>query len=329
MTTPQPLLTLTDMVVAGPTQINPYITEAARVVEDYTEQLNIKLSNFRDYTTMISYLFPRTEPARLVVLNLIANLQWYVDDIYDRDSLMSEEDQHRRLNVFSTSLDVLNTGELPTDDEHLFYPVFKTLHDLSEPLSPGQWLQRFTDSMRDYFNVTTENLERMASNPLQTLENYIHMRELDSGMRPTIDMIEFAYNIYLPDEVIHHPYMAQMSARTSLIGALTNDLFSYEKEVLRVNSRFNILYILMNTYEMTFEQAVDATMQRLNGYITGFIESENAMPDWNNAALNRDARSYVQGLKDMIIATWHWQLSTNRYRSVHSPFAVLRQMLPE
>jgi hypothetical protein len=62
----------------------------------------------------------------------------------------------------------------------------------------------------------------------------------------------------------------------------------------------------------------------LSRLATEFVELEKMVPAYQDAQLNSDVAHYVEGIRDLIIACWHWQWTTNRYRSPNSPFPELQ-----
>lgn len=160
------------------------------------------------------------------------------------------------------------------------------------------------------------------------VERYIEVREHDSGMYVAIDSIEFAYGIMLPDAVLNHPTIARMRRACANVGGLVNDVISYHKEVEVNDYRFNLLNVLMESRALPFEQAVHEAVLIINDFITDFTQHERHLPTWDDPAINADVRLYVQGMRDQIGASLHWQVATNRYRSHNAPFAELRAAVP-
>lgn len=319
------LLTLSDLLVIAPTQINPDAEEAERIIEAYCRELGIWLPHFQEYTTMSSYLFPRTSVERLVAIDIFTNLLYFIDDVFDRNkpSKVSEIEIRK---VFENCIRAMQYGVVP-QDKHMLYPTCLELHRQFAALNSQAWIDRMAESLLQHFKATTYSIDDILKLSGDAVTQYIAIRELDSGMRPTMNLIELAYGIYLPEEVLNHEVMRRLTLRTARVGGLMNDIFSYEKEVLALNSRFNLITVLMESQQLSFDEAVHVAVGMLNEFVLGFLEMEKELPTWEDAKIDRMVRQYVEGLKDQIIATWHWQMSTNRYRSPNSPFPELRTLL--
>jgi hypothetical protein len=59
-------------------------------------------------------------------------------------------------------------------------------------------------------------------------------------MHPTIDLLEFANALSVPDVVRCHPVLDELRKCTIYVAAMMNDLFSYHKETILPNQRFNL-----------------------------------------------------------------------------------------
>lgn len=321
----QKLLTLSDLLVIAPVQINPQAEEAERIIEDYCRKLGIWLPHFQEYTTMSSYLFPRASVERLVAIDIFTNLLYFIDDVFDRNK-PSQVGEIEMRKVFENCVAAMQYGIVPEDD-HMLYATCLELHRQFAALNSQAWIDRLTDSLLQHFKATTYSIDDILKLGGDAVTQYIAIRELDSGMRPTMSLIELAYGIYLPDEVLNHTVIRRLTLRTARVGGLMNDIFSYEKEVLALGSRFNLIAVLMESQHLSFDEAVHVAVGMLNEFIAGFLEMENELPTWDDPKTNRLVQQFVEGLKDQIIATWHWQMSTNRYRSPNSPFPELRTLL--
>jgi hypothetical protein len=321
------LLNLSDYQIIAPARLNPTASQVETIVENLCRDLNIHLPYYGDYTTMPAYLYPETSVERLVPVHLLLNMLWYVDDVYDRDRVQERaSDKAARETMYQNCIDILRTGDMPAE-HHLLYPVFCELHYRFRSLSDEAWLDRLTDAMMEHLKASMDTREAIVIGETTDVARYMHVREFDSGMRPTIYMVEFVKNIFLPDEIMNHPYLKAMTLRCARIGSLTNDIFSYEKEVIKLDSDYNLIRVFMESEYLSFDEAVHESIMLLNGIIDDFLHDAANMPEWDDPSIQAMVCDYIDGLRDIIVATWHWQYSTNRYRSSTSPFVELRTML--
>ncbi len=321
-------LSLSDLCVLGPKQVNPEAETAELLIESHCEKLGIRLPHFQEYTTMSSFLYPRASVERLVAIDILTNLLYYTDDLFSSNRADTEAaDDVAMWKVFQNSILILRYGMMPKESLPLYATCMK-LRELMLRLSSEAWLYRLATSLENHFKSTTLAIQAIMQDGVPSVDRYIAIREHDSGMHPTIDLLELGYGIFVPDDVLHHPTLQILRECTIRLGGLMNDLFSYHKEVILQGQRFNLVNVLMESKGWDFATAVHKVVWLLNGYSETFLNYERCLPAFATDEMNCIVRLYVQGLKDQIIATYHWQMCTNRYRSPDSPFVELRELLP-
>lgn len=305
-----------------PMRLHPQYQEIESVVEAICQSLDIKLPHYSNYQSMPYFMFPDTSVERLMALSLLSNLLYYIDDLYDRHKAQPHPEAALLPARFKRVIKIFAQGQSAMPDEyHRLYDAALALHHQFLLLSNDKWFS-------DFVFILTSHL--MATRPLSQQEDYAGVqdyfcvREHDGGIWTSIKSIEFAGHFFLPDEICAHPHIQHMSVLCGRIATLTNDLFSYEKEVIRMGSNFNLVSVLMQTESLTFEQAVQRSIDSINEDIDQFLMACEMRPDFGSDDLNAKVDQYVQGLHDILSATWHWQMSTDRYRSATSPFVELR-----
>ncbi len=286
------------------------------------------MAQIDEYNTVTVYVFPHTSVERLVTINLWLNLVIFIDDLYDRNiNHIYSNETEKYQNILENTISIICDGYEP-GTEHLFYPVAYELHRRFHEFAMPESIERFrVGTIKHLKSVTSGINDILDDNGVVSVAKYMQLREADSGIEIMISMIEVALDILIPDEVLYHPQIQSLIQLVTRFFGFSNDLFSYEKEVLRLGSRFNLIPVLMEAEQLSFAEAVHEAIVLVNKEAVEFFEIESNLPVWQEPHFNEAARLYVSSLKDQIIATYHWQYSTNRYRSPNSPFPELRQML--
>lgn len=143
-------------------------------------------------------------------------------------------------------------------------------------------------------------------------------------MKLILECIEVAQGIYLPDNVFRDTTMKELFQLVSRIGWLSHDIFSYEKEVMVLGTRGNIIPIFMENYNLSFESAANQAIEMVNNDIIRFGELEKNLPRFRDEVIDCNVKGYVEGMRNMVVSMVHWQQRSNRYRSSNSPFPELR-----
>jgi hypothetical protein len=321
------LLTLSDLKVIGPERINPHADEAERLAELYCREHRIWLPHLAEYTTMSRYLHPDATLERLTTIVVIYNFLYYIDDIHtsDRNSAEDEDDTEMQ-QIYRNFVPILMYGRMPKEHNPL-YASCKLIRELILESASEAWLWRIVSSLIKHLNASTLSVQAIMVDGVASIDKYIELREFDSGMQSTVEMIELEMGIFIPDEILAHPVLEQLRVCVMRLGSLMNDLFSYHKEVIMNGQRFNLVSVLMENRNLSFEAAAHESIKIVNGFTQTFLEYEQKVPEFSDPEINRMVKLYVQGCRNEILAIYHWQMSTNRYRSPDSPFPELRVLL--
>src|SRR5437763_14561204 len=102
-----------------------------------------------------------------------------------------------------------------------------------------------------------------------------------------------------------------------------NDIFSYYKEIVIEQSRFNLVNLIQENTGVGLKEAVEEAIARVNACTIEFLELETRIPYWSDK-INFTVKKYIEALKRQLSACWYWQIHTSRYRSPCSPFRELR-----
>ena len=320
-----PTVSLAALKPIGPKNVNPHAAEAERIAKQLCFELGIGLPHIDNYTTQAGYLFPETGLQRLITMILFFNFLYYIDDVYDRHKQSAAREDNDYLHeTFRTAAKILVTGNemLIYNDEPILKAAYEQYLQFTSQ-SPKIWLDRFTSNILAHLKSSLVDLEDSIQPNETLLQRYNRLRDFDCGMEPTLDLIEFAHGTVIGAQMLGHPIIQTARYQVARYCGLSNDLFSYEKEVIFHGSNFNIVAVLVAEGH-TFEEAVDMVIDMLNAMIEKFEELESQLPLYEDHLMNYTVAQYFKGLRQELAAAYYWQFDTTRYRSPNSPFIELR-----
>jgi hypothetical protein len=317
-------VSLSGLLPMGEPCRNPFAVPAEALMRAFAEKWQLNWPRLEECYTMSAYLFPDASLHRLVTIGNLNTLSFYLDDLTTKEACKASA-----LDEIPVLSHVLRTGQVkdlslfPLHYQQALLEVRQDFLSLSD--GNTSWFPHFLASLEGYLLSTSrpEAFVGEQADGTVDLQSYIAWRERDSGMYMMTDLIEFASAFRLPeptrsDPIVQHP--RQMCAR---IGSLVNDLFSYDKETRIEGTRFNLIALFLEkTGEL--KGAVEHAIAYINTCITNFQADAQYVPGGDVEA-EQAVSQYLLGLKHQISATWHWQLSTRRYRSAYSPFQELRE----
>jgi len=300
--------------------------------------LGLHLEKFiSEYNTMASYVFPGASDERLEVIGKLSNLQYVHDDIIDgrrlrnasgvsADALASlKNDPKLFMSGCKDIMTVLATGKLSAESRYtpavsnlLLLDYYKEaavgFHTMSNPL----WIRRFAKNLKVFYESQISSSTKPSN--FACCADFVEFRSANSGMLHSVDEVEFALNTYMPDDILNHRVIKEMQQCVVLVGSLSNDIFSFEKETIRDKMHHaNLVHVAMTTENLTLEQASRRTADIVRENMDTFARLMSEVDQWNMPDVSR----YCVGLEDFLLGCWPWQLSTSRYRSPTSPFAEL------
>lgn len=309
---------------------NPHTETAAIEVEKFARENQILTWTYKQTNAIAGFLYPQAPLERLVVLTQFMCAAYYLDDMYGdlstSQGLSTEPPSEDVMRAINGSIRAFKGDVLQPDDDVMAFTFQKVRHNMLA-LSPAWWVERFIPPMTDFF-VSTLNPAAFGwrADGSITAQEYMVMREHISGMYPTVDLLELAINGYLPDEVFLHPKIQRLRQACARICSLTNDLFSYHREVMVGGLRLNLVDVIQRNQNLSLAEAVDQAIALINDETCLFYELIESRPLWD-AETNQLVARYIDGLVYQCNATWHWEMNTDRYRSPESPFVELQQPL--
>jgi alpha-muurolene/germacrene-A/gamma-muurolene synthase len=74
-----------------------------------------------------------------------------------------------------------------------------------------------------------------------------------------------------------------------------------------------MIVIFMVHHNMTLQEAFDKVGDLCRQTMDTFSENIDNVPSFGSEQLDRDVRTYIQGLQDWIVGSLHWSFMTERY----------------
>jgi Terpene synthase family 2, C-terminal metal binding len=190
-------------------------------------------------------------------------------------------------------------------------------------LGSERWLQGFCDAVEDYLEEGTFVAARHhRDGTVPGVDAFIAYRTSDSAMHTVIRLAELLSGGELGDRW-HQPQLRALRILAAEAGALQNDLFSYEKEVIWNHCPNNLVHVVMVEHGIGFPAAVARCIRLIDDRYRGFMRLRARL----FAEIGEQdlvLRRFVDGMKVWVEASADWGIMSGRYCSTTSPFAELR-----
>ncbi|MEU6586688.1 terpene synthase family protein [Nocardia sp. NPDC046763] len=307
---------------------NRFGDEACARVEQFCRERNIWLeAGGVHYNSMTPYLHPGAITAeRMTVIGLYNAILFWLNDTVGREKFahLDPDEQHAAQTAVKRMcrlLEIRATAEDPTPVESATGEFVAMLTHLAQP----QWLDRFLASTIAHLRSAIQDQNARARGSLLDVGEYIELRSHVSGMYPAIELCEFGQDRYLPWDDIHRAGVAadleRLQMLTVEIGALMNDVFSFEKECIADLADFNLIPLwLLNNPGSDLPRAVEAAAAVVRDRVTEFrqvntrVDSHCTRLRPLDPELAQTVAIHATDLSDCVRATWVWQVTTARYK---------------
>ncbi|MET0404853.1 MAG: hypothetical protein ABW123_20720 [Cystobacter sp.] len=198
-------------------------------------------------------------------------------------------------------------------------PLLWLLADIRERLMgsmPRAWRERFIQACQAYFRGTIREAQVRGERLCLDVSSYVELRRLSVGTAMVFTQVEAVEGFLLPDDVLAHPALVQLSRTATDVIAWANDLFSLESD-LKDDFHPNLVFSLQRERELSLDEALRAAVMMHDTAVRRFLIQERALPSFgaHDAAVSR----LVLGMRRWIRANFDWSLLTGRYQEAVEP----------
>ncbi|MEU6708153.1 terpene synthase family protein [Streptomyces wuyuanensis] len=303
---------------------NPHALEAETRTRSFCRRHGIWLEALGDhYNSMNAYLYPTATIERLTTTGKHNALAYYLNDTMGRDKhwRLSPAARRSAQRVAAGLIETCDTGCLSRSPSGAEAAALAILDELRFN-SPEYWFSRFLPLWKKHLTLALQDRNAQAVGYVTTLDEYVEERLHISGMLHAIALAEYAQDCYLPPENPAPPstHLLQLTRSCAALGAIANDLFSFEKEFIDEEADHNIIaVILLNRPDLSLAGAIDESAGLLRKYLHAYFTAARNLTTSSPATAEEAAR-YVAATKSIVQATWKWQTDTRRYKRTTSVF---------
>jgi hypothetical protein len=310
---------------------NQFGDDACAAVEAFCRRHGIWLEDTGvHYNSMTPYLHPGAVTAeRMTLIGIYNAILFWLNDTAGREKFAhltpaGQRDAHATVDRLCRLLETRRApAEAATVEAATVEAATVEFLALLTPDAEPDWLARFLASTVEHLRPAIRDQNVRARGGLLTVQEYIDLRAQVSGMYPAIDLCEYGRDDYLPlrriDAAGLGAEVQRLRRLTVDIGALMNDMFSFEKECIVDGADFNLIPIcLLNTPGQTLADAVEQAGRLVLDRLTEFrllsAHVDRRSGELADRALGEQVTAHVTDLRSCVQATWVWQNATGRYK---------------
>ncbi|TFK38595.1 isoprenoid synthase domain-containing protein, partial [Crucibulum laeve] len=179
---------------------------------------------------------------------------------------------------------------------------------LSTPNAPC--IQHFIDGFEEYTTAVAFEAEDRTNKSVRTVWEYLLLRRGTSSSKSIFALIEFGLD--LPDYVLSHPIVSNLTTTAADLCAITNDLHSYSLEHARGLDGHNIITSIMSEHNLDLQSALDWLGSLMDGLVARFLSDMKRLPSWNET-IDANLKLYIDSLGHWVRGNESWCYESKRY----------------
>jgi hypothetical protein len=315
---------------------HPDSEELKMRIQEFGEASGCWLPGAKHHISCALYLYPGADTYRMFCMMQNLTLGFYLNDVMGRDTFqylpveqqVSAREMILRMSRLDASLDV---GVDAAPLERVNAGILQAFRDHS----PRDWFQRFLDVYCYHIGITHTDGNVVAQGRIPGVTEYMDYRCHLGGVHHILQWIEFSDGQFLDWEKLGRYGLADPLRRlhwvTAAFAGLSNDLFSFEKEVIDNGSDSNLVMVIaLNEEGVPLQDAIGqaagivkallmevlSLLDLLEAGIDGLI-----LPD---PQLATQLRSHRAGIVRCVQAIWLWHCYSGRYKRPLSLWAETR-----
>jgi hypothetical protein len=296
------------------------------IAEQFGRNHGVWQGNTRYYINCAALLYPNATADRMLTIMKNLTLGFYLNDVMGRDvfRFLSPEEQLAAEKMICGMATLDADLELPAGASAIEEANAIVLREFRAQ-STKEWFSKFQRLYTHHIDITHRDGNTWAQGCVPDVYGYIERRCHTAGMNHIVLWVEFSDGQFLEWTQLKEVALAQKMERlhwlTAAFGALSNDLFSFEKEVIDSDSDSNLVAIIaLNSPRMPLKEAIYQASGIVRNQVLELMsllevfQGETRKLDQTNPVFAGRLTAHLRGIVRFVQASWLWQLHAGRYK---------------
>lgn len=272
-----------------------------------------------DYALFCAYVHPDAPVQELELMTDWNVWAFYVDDYFL--NIYKRPKDHLGAKAYLDRVLVFMPVDLAPSPTPI-NPMERGLTDLwqrTAPVKSEAWRRRIVESMKSLLEAFLWELDSMSQNRLANPIEYIEMRRQVGAALWSADLVEHAMFLEIPERVVCTHTIQSLKNTFADAVHLRNDIFSYQREVLKEGELTNAVLVFERFLEVDTQSAVNLTNDLLTSRLqqfehTALTELPLMFQEYALTPIEQtNVLEYVRGLQDWQSGAHEWHVRTSRY----------------
>jgi hypothetical protein len=305
---------------------HPQSDELKAIVQIFGEKHGIWQANAKHHISCALFLYPMGNFERMLTMMKNLTLGFYLNDVMGRDifkylPLEQQEASRKMINGMSNLNDTLY---IPSEAHPLELVNAEILREFRDN-SPEVWFSHFLKIYCYHIGTTHSDGNANAIGYIPGIFDYMERRCHYAGVHHIMLWIEYCEGKFLDWDLLNAAGIAQKLGRlhwvTAAFEALSNALFSFEKEVIDNNSDSNLVIVIaLNNPRVSLKEAIYNACEIVRNLLMELLSLIETIKGEIEAKISFDPalllriHSHLNGIARCVKAGWLWHCHSNRYK---------------
>ncbi|THH19394.1 hypothetical protein EW146_g1751 [Bondarzewia mesenterica] len=264
-----------------------------------------------DFNLLASLAYPLADKERLRTGCDLMNLFFVIDEYSD---VAGEAEVREQKNIIMDAL--CNPHKPRPRGEWIGGEVARQYWERAIPTASPQSQRRFIKTFDEYLDSVVEQAADRSTAHTRDVKSYLNIRRNTIGAKPSFALLEL--DMDLPDDIIQHPAIQNLTMATIDMLCIGNDIVSYNLEQARGDASHNIVTIIMDELKTDIEGAMLWVAEYHTKLEEKFFENLGAVPKWGEP-IDVQVNRYCDGLGNWVRANDQWSFESERYFGTKGP----------
>jgi hypothetical protein len=305
---------------------HPQSDELKRIAEIFGQDYGIWLANAKHHITCALFLYPTAHSERMFTMMKNLIIGFYLNDTMGRDAFkfLSHEEQQKSRRMIRNMADLNEDLHIPSDAHPIEVANAEALMEFRDG-SPRVWFRKFLRLYCHHLDITHTDGNVSAQGRIPDIYEYMERRLHLGGVHHILHWIEYSNGQFLEWDLFGATRLSRDLKRlhwvTAAFAGLSNDLFSFEKEVIDCGADSNLVMIIaLNRPELSLKEAILRASDIVRNLLTelialiGSVKQEMETIAGRYPALGAKLNMHLEGIMRCVQAIWTWHCYSKRYK---------------
>lgn len=309
---------------------HPHSAELRTKAKSFGEKYGIWLSNANHHISCALFLYPTAQIDRMLTMMNNLTIGFYLNDIMGRDTFKFLPKTQKEISscMIQRMAGVDEILKIPPGAHPIEIANIEILREFKDH-SPGQWFRKFLKLYCHHLNITHQDGDSSAQGIIPKVNDYMIRRCHLGGVHHIVHWIEFSESKFMDWDFLKANNISDKLKRLHWVIAafagMSNDLFSFEKEVIDSCSDSNLVMIIaLNNPALTFTETILHASEIVRSLLCELmillesIKQDIEKVQQKSPEISKILYTHLSSIVHCVQAIWMWHVYTKRYKRPHS-----------